>query len=132
VAEGAALLRGRVVPERDGAALPERLRVHLIPADKELADDTLRFGEAVVQNDGTFTLSNLAPGRYWILTRQASADEPSERSPRPIAWTTSSRASLRRDGEAANLSIDLKPCQLIADYKLRYSPKEPPAKPVSR
>jgi hypothetical protein len=111
-----------VVPERDGAVLPERLRVHLIPADKELADDTLRFAEAAVQNDGTFTVNNLAPGRYWILIRQASADEASERAPRPIAWTTSARSSLRRDGEASNLSIDLKPCQRISDYKLRYAP----------
>jgi carboxypeptidase family protein len=132
VAEGAVSLRGRVVTEKEGAALPERLRVHLIPAAKELADDTLRFAEAAVQSDGTFMLNNLAPGRYWLLTSQASPGEASERSPRPIAWKTSSRASLRRDAETANLSIELKPCQRITDYKLRYTPaKESPPKPGS-
>jgi hypothetical protein len=122
LAQRAASLRGRVVPEKDGTALPERVRVHLIPAEKELADDTLRFAEAPVQSDGTFTLNNLAPGRYWILTMQASPEEASDRSPRPIAWKYSSRASLRRDGESSNITLDLKPCQRITDYKLRYAP----------
>lgn len=122
VAEGAASLRGRVVPETEGAALPERLRVHLIPAETELADDTLRFAETAVQSDGTFTLNNLAPGRYRLLTSRASVEEASERSPRPIAWKSSSRASLRRDAEASNITLDLKPCQRITDYKLRYAP----------
>ncbi len=131
LAEGAASLRGRVAADKQSSLLPDHLRVHLIPAEQELSDDVLRFAEAAVQSDGTFTLSNLAPGRYWILTRRASEEEASERSPRPIAWTTSSRAGLRRDGEASNLSIDLKPCQRISDYKLRYAPREPPAKPGS-
>jgi hypothetical protein len=133
LADGAASLRGRVAADKQSSLLPDHLRVHLIPAEQELSDDLLRFAESEVQNDGTFTLTNLAPGRYWIVTRQASEEEASERSPRPIAWTTSSRAILRRDGEAANLSIDLKPCQRIADYKLRYAPaKETPAKSPSQ
>ena len=122
LAEGAASLRGRVVPEKEGAALPERLRVHLIPAETELADNTLRFAETAVQSDGTFTVKNLAPGRYRLATTQASVDEAGERSPRPIAWKSSSRASLRRDGEASNITLELKPCQRITDYKLRYAP----------
>jgi len=129
VAEGAASLHGSVVAQKEGAALPERLRVHLIPAEKELADDTLRFAETAVQSDGSFTLNNLAPGRYWLLTTQAPPEEASERSPRPIAWKASSRTSLRRDGEASNLTLDLKPCQRITDYKLRYAPKRESAKP---
>lgn len=122
LAEGAASLRGRVVPETGGAELPERLRVHLIPAETELADNTLRFAEAAVQSDGTFTLKNLAPGRYRLVTSRASVEEAGERSPRPIAWRSSSRASLRGDGEASNITLDLKPCQRITDYKLRYAP----------
>jgi hypothetical protein len=133
VAEGAVSVRGRVVSEKEGGALPERLRVHLIPEEKELADDTLRFSETPVQSDGTFELNNLAPGRYWLLTSQASPEEASERSPRPIAWKTISRASLRRDGEASNLSIELKPCQRITGYKLRYAPpKQSSAKSASQ
>jgi hypothetical protein len=130
VAEGAASLRGRVVPETEGAALPERLRLHLIPAETELADDTLRFAEIAVQSDGTFTLNNLAPGRYRLLTSRASLEEAGERSPRPIAWKSSSRASLRRDAEASNITLELKPCQRITDYKLRYAPAK--AQPASQ
>lgn len=122
LAEGAASLRGRVIPETESAALPERLRLHLIPAEPELADNTLRFAETTVQSDGTFTLNNLPPGRYRLVTTRASVEEASERSPRPIAWKSSSRASLRRDGEASNITLDLKPCQRITDYKLRYAP----------
>ncbi|HXU35338.1 MAG TPA: carboxypeptidase-like regulatory domain-containing protein [Blastocatellia bacterium] len=122
LAEGAASLRGRVIPEKDGATLPERLRVHLIPAETELADNTLRFAETAVQGDGKFKFNNLAPGRYRLLTSRASVEEAGERAPRPIAWKSSSRASLRRDGEASNITLDLKPCQRITDYKLRYAP----------
>lgn len=124
--EGAASLRGRVVPETESAALPERLRLHLIPAEAELADNTLRFAETAVQSDGTFTLNNLAPGRYRLVTTRASVEEAAERSPRPLAWKSSSRASLRRDAAAANITLDLKPCQRITDYKLRYAPAKPP------
>jgi Carboxypeptidase regulatory-like domain len=125
VAEGAASLRGRVVAETKGASLPDRLRVHLIPAEQDAGDDTLRFEEAVVQGDGTFTLMNLAPGRYRLIARQAYEGEANERSPRPLAWDATSRANLRRDAEALNIAVDLKPCQRVADYELRYVlPKE--------
>jgi Carboxypeptidase regulatory-like domain len=122
LAEGAASLRGRVVPEKEGALLPERLRVHLVPAEPEMADDSLRFAEAAVQSDGAFTLNNAAPGRYRLVARQASEEEANEKSPRPRAWNVSSRASLVRDAETLNVSIELKPCQRIADYQLRYTP----------
>jgi hypothetical protein len=98
------------------------LRVHLVPAEQEAADDTLRFAEAVVQGDGKFTLSNLAPGRYWLVARQASEEDAIERFPRPLAWNLNSRANLRRDAEASNVIVDLKPCQRVSDYALRYAP----------
>jgi hypothetical protein len=131
LAEGAGSLAGRVVVDKKRGSLPERLRVHLVPAEQDAADDTLRFAEAVVQGDGTFSLSNLAPGRYWLLARQASEEDAGERFPRPLAWNLSSRASLRRDGEASNTVVDLKSCQRVSDYKLPYVPpvettKEPP------
>jgi hypothetical protein len=130
LAEGAASLRGRVISQKLSMPLPDRLRVHLIPAEPEASDEVLRFAEAAVQTDGTFTLSNLAPGRYWVVTRQASEEEAIERSPRPLYWQTGGRAGLRREGITSNLSIELKPCQHITDYKLRYPPsKEPPSKP---
>ena len=112
----------------EGGSLPERLRVHLVPLEQEAADDALRFGESTVQGDGTFALSNLTPGRYWLVTRQASEEEAGERSPRPLAWNQVSRVSLRRDGEASNVVVDLKPCQRASDYALRYAPATEPPK----
>lgn len=123
VADGAASLEGRVVG-KEGAALPDRLRVHLAPAGLDSADDTLRFAEAEVQSDGTFKLGNLAPGRYWIIARQASEEQPNVRASLllPLAWTATDRAALRREAEAANITVDLKPCQHAVDYKLEYLP----------
>lgn len=124
VAEGAASIRGRVVADPK-SSLPERLLVHLVPAEPGAADDTLRFAEAPVQGDGSFTLNNLAPGRYSLVARQASEEEAGEPFPHRLAWNPNSRASLRRESEATNNIVDLKPCQRVPDYSLRYGLKEP-------
>jgi hypothetical protein len=132
LAEGAASIRGRVVSQKDGAALPERLRVHLVPAERQNADDTLRYAEAAVQSDGAFALTNVAPGRYWLIAREVSEVEANEKSPRPPSWTLSSRATLRRQAEASNILLDLKACQRLVDYELRYVPLTTTAGPKRR
>jgi hypothetical protein len=119
--EGAASLRGRVVAEKEGASLPDRLRIHLTPAEPDSANDTLRFFDAEIQSDGSFKLTNLPPGRYMLFTRQRTEEEAKQRSPRPMAWNATARAVLHRLAQAANTTIELKPCQRIADYKFRYS-----------
>jgi Carboxypeptidase regulatory-like domain len=125
--EGAASIRGRVVADNNGASLPDRLRIHLVPAEPNAANDTLRFFDAMVQSDGSFELTNLAPGRYLLVARQRTEKEAKERSPRPLAWNTTERANLRRLAEASNTTLDLKPCQRKVDYQFRYSlPKEAP------
>ncbi|HLF85086.1 MAG TPA: carboxypeptidase-like regulatory domain-containing protein [Blastocatellia bacterium] len=127
--EGAASLRGRVVADKEGASLPDRLRVHLLPAEADSARDLLRFFEAEVQNDGSFKLTNLAPGRYVVIARQRSEEEAKKRSPKPLAWNATERANLRRLAQAANTTLDLRPCQRVAGYELRYTPpKEAPPK----
>jgi len=49
VAEGAALLGGRVIPA-EGAQLPTRLSVHFVPAEPASADDALRYAETAVRS----------------------------------------------------------------------------------
>jgi hypothetical protein len=120
--EGAASIRGRVVSGKEGASLPDRLRVHLVPAEADSAGDALRYFEAEVQSDGSFKLTNLAPGRYWLLARQLSDEDAKQRIVRPLAWNATSRVSLRKEAEASNIAIDLKACQRVADYQLRYVP----------
>jgi hypothetical protein len=121
VAEGAASLRGKVAPEKAGARLPERLRAHLIPAEPNAADDVVRYAEAAVRADGAFVLTNLAPGKYWLMARIKPGDEPSDRPVRPTAWDASERAKLRKEAEAMKIEVELKPCQRVADQMIKYS-----------
>lgn len=114
IAEGAAELRGRV----SGKDLPPRMRVHLVPAEKD--DDVLRYYE-IVTRDGAFALTNLAPGKYWLLARAVPEDESEEKPAKPVAWDASERTKLRREAEAANQTITLTTCQRVKDHALVFS-----------
>ena len=117
--EGAAALKGKVVAEGD-IRLPAKMLAHLAPAEPEARDEALRFVEARVENDGLFSFGNLAPGKYWLLARPVPDSEPNDKPARPAAWDAAERAKLRREAEAANIVIELKPCQRVRDYMLRY------------
>lgn len=116
VGQDAAGLRGRITPER--TTIPEGTRVHLVPGERDQANNILRYSETVVKSDGSFILTNLAPGRYFIHSRVEQLTEPDE-SPRPIAWEVAARAKLRREAEAAATIVELKPCQQVGDYALK-------------
>jgi hypothetical protein len=119
-AEGAALLVGRVIPATEGARLPTRLRAHLVPAEPASADDALRYAETVVESDGRFGMSHLAPGRYYLLARPAPDADSLEAQPRPAAWSADGRAKLWREARRAKVEIELQACQRVSDYVLRY------------
>lgn len=121
LAEGAATLRGRVVPEKQGATLSKRVRVHLIPAERESADEVLRFSEASAQVDGTFELTSIQPGRYWMLALSSEEDESSDDRTRPRAWDAAVRSKLRSAGETANNAIEFQTCQRMSDQVLRVA-----------
>jgi protocatechuate 3,4-dioxygenase beta subunit len=118
VAEGAASLRGKAVAEKEG--LPSRLRVHLAPVDAALANDVLRYADALMNNDGNFVLTNLAPGKYWLLLRPVPDEEPADRPPRPSAWDSAERARLRREAETKKIEVALKPCQRVRDFSIKF------------
>ncbi|MDT7781353.1 MAG: hypothetical protein QOC99_3865 [Acidobacteriota bacterium] len=124
VAEGAASFGGRIVAS-EGAAPPPfaQMRVHLVPREREHADDLLRFYEAAPASDGSFSFKNLAPGRYLVLARPST--DTDEAAPRPAAWDTDSRAKLRREAEAAAVTAELQPCQRTNDFTLRFPPSPP-------
>jgi hypothetical protein len=63
-------------------------------------------------------LTNVAPGRYLILSRIEALPEAAT-SMGPKAWDAAARANLRREAEAANTIVDLKPCQQMVDYELK-------------
>ncbi len=115
IAEGAASLRGKVAAKA-GAKLPSRLRVHLVPAEPAATDEVLRYAETLIGDDGAFTFTNLAPGKYRLLVRAVPDDEPANRLPVPAAWDTAGRARLRKDADKNE--IELKACQHLKDYVL--------------
>ncbi len=121
LAPGAAALRGRVAAQTEGAPLPELL-VYLSPAERERADDALRYSVARVAADGAFAFTHLAPGRYYLLARptppRKQAVDDDEALPFPDA---PARARLRRDAADAD-NVELQPCQRRDDYVLRYAP----------
>lgn len=119
VAEGAATLRGKVVADNEGSRLPPRLQVYAVPMERARADDVLRYAQTYVDLTGKFFFNDLAPGKYWLLLR---ATPEGVSLARPIIWDSDERAKLRREAEAANVVIDLPPCQRVNDYLLRYTP----------
>jgi hypothetical protein len=117
LAEGAASLRGVVKPT-EGESLPARLSLRLVPAEKEKAEDVLRFFTTPVQADGIFALNNLPPGRYWILAQQTSDGEPQSDATLRALEENDTRLKIRRAAEAAKSEVEFKPCQNIIDYQL--------------
>jgi hypothetical protein len=118
LAEGAASLRGQLALG-EGAQVPERLFVYLVPVERESADNVLRFYAAPVAADGKLTLNNLAPGRYWILTQTFNDDTLTPQTKLRLPHETETRSKLRRDGEAAKTEIEFKPCQNVLNYQLK-------------
>jgi hypothetical protein len=126
VAEGAASFGGTINAAEPPSGAPtttppsfSQMRIHLVPQERERAEDTLRYYEAPVSADGTFNFKNLAPGRYLLLARPFVL-EAGEREPRPAALDAGTRTLLRREAEAANAAVELQPCQRKNDFVLRF------------
>ncbi len=116
LAEGAAQIRGKWQGKVTG-----KMRVHLVPADVAAANDVLRYYEAPLSSDGAFTLTHLAPGKYWLIVKAAQALVDGERLLRPLAWDATARAALRKEAEAAQQAVELSACMRISEYKLAAS-----------
>jgi hypothetical protein len=116
VGQDAAGLRGRY--DTTGAPIREGTRIHLIPIAREQANNVLRYGETFVKSDGSFALTNIAPGRYFILVRVEPPTDV-DATPRPLAWDAAARAKLRIEAEKANTIVELKSCERVVDYTLK-------------
>ena len=130
IAEGAASLAGNVVVEPDKKAPTSKMRVHLVPAEPEASDDVLRYFEAPVSADGLFLLTNLAPGKYWMVGRESDQAKQSEADRKPLSWDPGARTALRFEGDASKKIIELTPCQKVSDYRLDYVPLTKETKPA--
>ena len=114
LAEGAASVQGQI-KTAEGQKLPARLFVYLVPAEREKAEDVLRFFASLVSADGSFALNNLPPGRYWAIARPAGENVQSKLR---LPDQAEARAKLRQEAEAAKTEIELKPCQNVTNYSL--------------
>lgn len=120
IAEGAASFSGTVKAASERQALPPRLRVYLLPGERENANEALRFFHSDVQFDGAFSFGNIAPGKYFLLSRVNNEEELSDSTSRPIYWDLEGRTLLLKEAAAANTLIELQPCRKIADYVLSH------------
>ncbi|HEX4945143.1 MAG TPA: carboxypeptidase regulatory-like domain-containing protein [Blastocatellia bacterium] len=116
LAEGAAAVNGRLEGKKPAA----RMRIFLVPAEKEAADDVLRYHEVVTRDTG-FVFQHLAPGKYWLHARAVLDDESDETPAKPVAWNSTERAKLRQAAETANQTIELTTCQRVKDFALKLA-----------
>ena len=119
ITEGGAGFRGRVVTG-EGQNLPSALKIYLVPAERENAENVLRFFEGGIAADGTFAIGNIVPGRYWIIAQPGEAIDTN--TMKSIKSDSALRAKVLRDAEAIKKEISFKPCERVVDYELPFSP----------
>jgi hypothetical protein len=116
-AEGAAKLKGHL-SAGEGQSLPLKLRVYLVPEERETAGNLYRYYEAAAERDGTFTIDNVAPGKYLILARRSEENEVGVT--RLVRLDETLRTAVFKEAEALKKAIALKPCEQVADFDLPY------------
>ena len=119
IAEGAASLRGQITTE-EGVTLPGRLYVYLVPTEREKIQDVLRFFAAPVFANRSIALNNIPPGHYLMVVRPALDSVRPTLTKLRLPNETETRASLRREAEAAKTEIEFKPCQNVTGYQLPF------------
>lgn len=113
--EGAASISGQVdVPEERRSS---QIVFYIVPAEKDKADDVLRYFAAPVAADGSFTLDHVPPGRYWTLAKQVTVENETNTSALRLPSQAAARARLRREAETEKAEVELKPCQATREYK---------------
>jgi protocatechuate 3,4-dioxygenase beta subunit len=117
LAGGAASLRGSLETEA-AEKTPPRLYLNLVPAEREKSEDVLRFFATPINEDGSFTLGNLPPGRYRPLLQTIAENETQWQAKIRRPEESEVRAKLRREAEISKTEIELKPCQNVVSYKL--------------
>ena len=119
ITEGAASMSGQVELPVDRR--PGRSVFYIVPAEKDKADEVLRYFAAPVGDDGSFTLHHIPPGRYWTVAKPVSVENETDTRTLRFAAAVAARVKLRREAEAAKSEIELKPCQALMNLKLPLS-----------
>ncbi len=123
LADGAATLKGRVTLPK-GERLPARLRFYLVPAEKESREDVLRFFEVGVLPNGTFSISNITPGGYFVLTRPT--EDVDANIFKSVKRDTEFRNDILKAATSLNRQVTFKPCEQNGDYEFPLSASTSP------
>lgn len=122
ISEGAARIRGKVTTG-GGQVRPDRVIVYLMPAEKDAANNLLRYFETRPELDGGFDVRNVPPGDYSIVSIRADSD------PAPgvlIRQDSALRASAIREAEKLKQTVTLRPCERVDSFDVPFSPTNRP------
>ncbi|HKO63322.1 MAG TPA: carboxypeptidase regulatory-like domain-containing protein [Pyrinomonadaceae bacterium] len=118
IGQDAATLNGTVSLAKGASPATDGLYVYLVPADRDQVNNALRYYETKVDSNFRFTISHVAPGRYFTATRNRPVEPTTEWQSSEL-WEPAKRAELRRAAEASRNEIELKSCQRLNDYVLK-------------
>jgi hypothetical protein len=116
--EGAASIRGQLTVT-EGEKNEFGMRVYLVPAERDKADDPLRYFTQDIAGDGAFALSGVQPGRYLIFAEESRADFPTSTEKLRLPDAVDARLKIRSAAELQKTELELKPCQNLTDYRLK-------------
>ncbi|HMH44494.1 MAG TPA: carboxypeptidase-like regulatory domain-containing protein [Pyrinomonadaceae bacterium] len=117
ITEGAAKLSGHIsTSERQ--SLSPLVRVYLAPAERDAAENILRFYEARTEANGSFAFDDIAPGKYWIVMRPAELND--QASTKSVRQDATLRAKIVQEAGALKKALTLKPCEEVSDFSLPY------------
>jgi len=122
ITEGAAKLSGHI-STGEGQSLSPLVRVYLVPAERDAAENILRFYEARPEVNGSFGFDDIAPGKYWIVMRPAEVND--QASTKSVRQDAALRAKILQDAQALKKAVTLKPCEEITDFALPFAPASP-------
>ena len=112
LAQGGGSIRG-VIALAEGQTVPEKTVAFLVPAEREKADEVLRYYASPVSSSGGFLVTNVAPGRYWILAQHGTDDTRAGMSKLRLPDGAETRSALRHAAEKSKTEIEIKPCQNV-------------------
>jgi Carboxypeptidase regulatory-like domain len=110
----AATLRGRI--DSEGAPAAPAVSLWLIPAEENHPDELLSLTRTPVSSDGTFNLTHIPPGKYYVIAKS----QPGLSGSKANHLDDEGRRRLRREAETQKNLIDLKPCSEVVDFIVPY------------
>lgn len=116
--EGAASISGQIKLPEDRAS--GRIVFYLVPAEKDKAEEVLRYFAATVADDGSFTLDHVPPGRYWTLAKRVAQENETNTTTLRLPSGAGARVRLKQEAEAAKTDLEIRPCQSIRGYKILH------------